>query len=141
MTKTRKKFIYVPFTPTHLATKCAFFLNPNGYGKGKGTHVSLVTQLILGPYDNHLKWPFRGEITVQIANQAGDHSHVERTIHYNDETPDTAAGRVTDKESAEGKGFHLFLAHKKLEYNAAKKTQYLKNGIITVRVVKVIITQ
>ena len=93
-----------------------------------------------GEYDHHLKWPFRGEITVQIVNQAGDHRHVEKTIHYNDETPDTSAGRVTDKESADGRGFYLFLAHTDLEYNAAKKTQYLKDDIIIIRVVSVSIS-
>jgi TNF receptor-associated factor 4 len=90
-----------------------------------------------GEYDDHLKWPFEGEITVQIVNQAGDHSHFEKTITYDDKTPDTQAGRVTDKESAGGWGFHQFLAHTNLEYNYAKKIQYLKDGIIVVKVMKI----
>ena len=114
---------------------------PNGYGDSKGSHVSIYTHIMQGPYDDHLKWPFRGRITVQIVNQAGDHSHVENTITYDDKTPDTSAGRVTDKESGGGRGFPKFLAHTDLEYNATKKTQYLKDDIIIVRVVKVIITQ
>ena len=103
--------------------------------------VSIFTCLMQGPYDDHLKWPFRGEITIQIVNQAGDHSHVEMTIRYNDETPDDIAGRVIDKERGEGTGFGKFLAHTNLEYNATKKTQYLKDDIIIVRVVRVKITQ
>ncbi|CAI8050571.1 TNF receptor-associated factor 4, partial [Geodia barretti] len=136
-----KETIYLPSFYTHSSgyQMCITFYS-NGHGDGKGTHVSLFTHLMQGPYDDHLKWPFRGEITVQIVNQTGDHSHVERTISYNDETPDDTAGRVTDKESANGWGFN-FLAHTDLEYNAAKKTQYLKDGIIIVRVVEVIITQ
>ena len=112
----------------------------NGFGDGKGTHVSIFTHLMRGPYDDHLKWPFRGEITIQIVNQAGDHSHVEKTIPYSDKTPDSCAGRVIDKETSGSWGFHNFLAHTKLEYNAAKKTQYLKDDIIVVRVVRVKIT-
>ena len=111
-----------------------------GEGSGKGTHVTIGTCLMQGPYDDHLKWPFRGEITLQIVNQAGDHSHVEKTIHYKGETPDSYAGRVIDKERASGWGVHQFLAHTDLEYNAAKKTQYLKDNIIIVRVVRVKIT-
>ena len=48
--------------------------------------MSLFIHLMEGAYDRYLKWPFRGEITIQIVNQAGDHSHFEKTIPYNDET-------------------------------------------------------
>ena len=114
---------------------------PNGIGDGKGTHVSVFTSLMRGPYDDHLKWPFRGEITVQIVNQAGDHTHVVNTISYNDKSPDEISGRVFDKESGGGWGFQEFIAYTDLEFNAKKKTQYLKDGIIIVRVVSVVITQ
>ena len=106
----------------------------NGVGDGKGTHVSVFTYLMKGPFDDHLKWPFKGEITIQIVNQDGDHDHVEKTIHYNDETRENYAGRVTDKERASGWGKHKFLAHTTL---AIKKTQYLKDDIIIVRVVRI----
>ena len=130
----------------HLPTFCTHssgynMLHPHGNGDGEGTHVSLFTQLMRGPYDDHFKWPFRGEIRVQIVNQTGDHSHVEKTIIYHNETPDTSAGKVIDKETAGGWGVHKFLALTTLEYKATKKTHYLKDGIIIVRVVKVIITQ
>ena len=113
-------------------------VDTNGNGDGEGTHVSVFTHLMRGPYDGHLKWPFRGEITIQIVNQAGDHSHVEKTITYDD---DICAGRVLDKERGSGRGFCQFLVHTDLEYNAAKKTQYLKNNVIIVRVVRVKISQ
>ena len=110
---------------------------PQGNGDGKGTHVSIFTYLMKGPFDDHLKWPFRGEITIQIVNQDGDQNHVEKTIDYNDETPDGIAGRVTDKNRASGRGFPEFLPLAHLGYNRAKKTQYGKDGVIIVRVVKV----
>ena len=135
-----KKFYISSFYTHSSGYQMRISLHPNGCGSGKGTHASLVTQLMRGPYDDHLKWPFRGEITVQIVNQAGDHSHFKWTIRYNDKTPGTYAGRVTDKETAREWGFP-FLALTDLEYNAARKTQYLKDGIIIVRVVEVIITQ
>ena len=72
----------------------------NGRGSGEGTHVSIYTCLMQGQYDDHLKWPFRGEITIQIVNQAGDHSHVEKTSCYDDATLDIYAGRVIDKGRA-----------------------------------------
>ena len=104
--------------------------------------MTIGTFLMQGSYDDQLKWPFRGEITIQIVNQAGDHSHVERTTHFNDKTPNKYTGRVTGKETAEGGWvFFHFLAHTDLKYNAAKKTQYVKDDIIKVRVVNVKITQ
>ena len=110
---------------------------PQGIGDGEGTHVSVYACLVKGPFDDHLKWPFRGEITIQIVNQDGDHDHVEMTIPYNDKTPDANAGRVTDKNRSQLWGFYTFLAHANLGYNSAKKTQYGKDGVIIVRVVKV----
>ena len=111
---------------------------PNGEGGCIGTHISIFTFLMRGPYDDHLKWPFRGKITVQIVNQAGDHSHVENTILYNDKTSDDTAGRVVGEERGIGWGFDDYTD---LEFNAKKKTQYLKDDIIIVRVVSVVITQ
>ena len=137
----KKKSIDSPSVYTHSSGyQMCIELYPNGSGDGKGTHVSVFTCLMRGPYDDHLKWPFRGEITVQIVNQAGDHSHVEKTIPYNNETRKVSAGRVVDMERGGGWGFH-FLTLTDLHYNAAKKTQYLKDDIIIVRVVSVKITQ
>ena len=133
---------YLPSFYTHSHGHCMCIeVDTNGNGPGKGTHVSIFTHLMQGTYDDHLKWPFRGEITIQIVNQAGDHSHVEDTIPYDDRTSNIYAGRVIGKERADGWGRQKFLAHTDLEYNAAKKTQYLKDDIIIVRVVRVKITR
>ena len=74
----------------HVALSPAFYTHPHGYRmcvevypngdvKGKGSHVSIFTCLMEGPFDEYLKWPFRGEITIQIVNQAGDRDHKEKT--------------------------------------------------------------
>ena len=71
-------------------------------------------------------------------NQGRDHDHIEKTFQYNDETQDdSTAGRVTMGERSEGWGFSKFLPHRNLEYNAAKKTQYLKDNHFIVSVVKI----
>jgi hypothetical protein len=57
-----------------------FYTHPHGYrmclevhcnGKNmdKGSHVSLFVNLIQGEYDEQLKWPFCGEVTIQLLNQ------------------------------------------------------------------------
>ena len=131
--------VYLPKFYTHEnGYKMCLRVDPNGCGDAKGTHVSIFTYLMKGSYDYHLKWPFRGEITIQIVNQAGDHDHFEETITYNDQTRDKSAGRVTSGERSGGWGFNKFLARSDLKYyNAAKKTQYLKDNQLIIHVVKV----
>ena len=85
--------VYLPpfYTHSH-GYKFCIYVYPQGDGDGKGTHVSIYTYLMKGQFDDHLKWPFRGDITIQIVNQDGDHDHVEQAIDYTDDTPDSSAG-------------------------------------------------
>ena len=130
--------VYLPGFYTHQhGYKMCILVFPNGYGDGEGTHISIFTCLMKGLYDDHLKWPFRGNITIQIVNQARDHDHIEDAIPYNDKTPGVYTGKVTRRERSLGWGKPQFLPHSDLEYNAAKKTQYLKDNHFIVRVVKV----
>ena len=55
-------------------------VDSNRYGDGVGTHVSIFICMMRGPFDDHLKWPFRGKITIQIVNQAGDLDHAGDTL-------------------------------------------------------------
>jgi hypothetical protein len=132
-----KRAVFLPAFCTHShGYKMCIEAYPNGLD-GKGNHVSIYAHLMQGPFDDQLIWPFRGGITVQIVNQAGNHDHVETTILYTVTTPLSSAGRVTNKELAVGWGFNQFLARENLAYNAEKKTQYLKDNVIIVRVVGV----
>uniref|UniRef100_A0A1X7VPZ9 Uncharacterized protein n=1 Tax=Amphimedon queenslandica TaxID=400682 RepID=A0A1X7VPZ9_AMPQE len=59
----------------------------NGYGRGKGTHMSCYTVLVPGEYDDVLGWPFEGEVTVELLNQNEDRNHKKLIIKYDDSTP------------------------------------------------------
>ena len=134
----RKEDVYLPPFYSHIHGYCmCLHVYPRGCTKASRAHVSVFTHLMEGPYDHYLKWPFRGEITIQIVNQAGDHSHYEKTIPYDDNTSLDATVRVIDNEKAIGQGFHHFIAHTDLKYNAENNTQYLKDNIVIVRVVAV----
>ena len=58
-------------------------------------------------------------------------------IHYTNKTPHRYAGRVTNKKRSAEWGRCEFLAHEYLQYNAARKAQYLKDNYLHIRVVKV----
>ena len=47
-----------------------------GVGIGKDIHVSVFTCLMRGNFDSHLKWPFRGNVTIQLVNQLEDKKHL-----------------------------------------------------------------
>ena len=136
--KKQNDWWYSPAFYTHpRGYRMCLLVYPNGTGDGLGTHVTIYTCIMRGPFDADLKWPFRGDVTIQIVNQAGEDNHQERVIPYTDQTPDSSAGRVTDKERSDGWGFNTFLPHSSLDYNAAMKTQYLRGDSLRIRISKV----
>ena len=123
--------IFLPpfFTHPHGYRLCLQVF-PNSYRRGKGTHVSLFMYVMQGPFDSLLKWQFRGELTVQVVNQVGDHDHWEAGGMH--------AVRVIGRERAEGGwGFHHFIPHTILEHGSAKEVQFVKENHFIVRVVDV----
>ena len=112
---------------------------PNGSSNGLGTHVSIYTCIMRGPFDSGLKWPMQGDITIQIVNQASEDNHVEGILTYSDETPYTSncCLRMANKERAVSWGFSQFLSHSSLGYNAAMNTQYLRGDCLQIRISKV----
>ena len=98
----------------------------NGYGEGKGTHVSVFACLMRGEFDDHLHWPFQGHVTVAMLNQLEDNSHTTCTIPFTETVEAKYVGRVTDGERASEWGYRTFIAHTDLTYNPAKNCQYLK---------------
>ena len=107
-------------------------VHPNGFRDGLGTHMTIYTCLMRGPFDDGLKWPFRGDVIIQIVDQTGKKHH-EEVVPYNDNTPDTCANRVTDRERSSSWGFDRFLAHTLLGCN----TQYLRANSLQIRIAKV----
>ena len=112
-------------------------VHPNGWGSALGTHVSIFTYIMQGPFDGGLKWPFQGDITIQIVNQAGDSHHQEYTICYTDQSLDSTASKVKDKKRSCGRGILQFLSHSLLGYNLAMNIQYLKLNSLRIRILKV----
>ena len=129
--------VYLPGFYTHSSGyRMCIRVVPRGLEEGKGTHMSLFVYLQKGQFDDHLKWPFRGEIAIQIVNQAGDHDHLEYSIIY-DATVEDCGNRVVDGKRSRGWGYNQFFPRSDLQFNPKKNTQYLKNDIIIVRLAKV----
>ena len=86
----------------------------HGDGAGKGTHMSVFLSLMKGEFDNQLKWPFRGSITIQLLNQEADTEHYTECISYRGAS-DQVAGRVMDERRlVKPWGKVKFIAHQSI---------------------------
>ena len=100
--------------------KMCINIDANGVGDGKGTHVSVFTELLEGRCDNQLQWPILGTATVELLN-----NHLKRIITFNSSH---------DMRVGISRGYHKFLSHSSLDHNPATNTQYLLDDTLYFRV-------
>ena len=108
-------------------------------GSGTDTHVRVSVYIMRGEYDDNLVWPFRGDVTFHLVNRKADEGHVEKTIPFNDSTPDDIAGRLTEQERApRGWGWDQFISHSALGYGRNyRNTDFLDKDALEFRVTSV----
>ena len=127
-----------PFYTNPQGYKMCLKVNVNGYGKGKGTHVSVFAFLMRGEFDDHLKWPFRGHVVIQLCNQLQDKYHRGHTIEFSETTDARVISRVTSGERADsGWGCDTLIPHNDLNFNPTNNCQYLKNDCLHFQIVAV----
>ena len=115
--------------------KMCFRIDAGGISKGKGTHLSVYLYLMMGPHDNTLRWPLRGEFGIKLLNQISDNYHYVTTVAYDDQTKDDAAGRALVGSRVRGRGKHQFISNENL-YRATPAYQYLKNDCLFLQIIK-----
>ena len=105
-----------PVYTHHQGYKFLLRVAPNGDGSGRGTHVSVYVSFMRGEFDDFLKWPFCGVISIRLLDQIQGERHATRTVPYNDSQDDRVSGRVTKGEKGnKGRGHAKFIAHSELE--------------------------
>ena len=113
----------------------------NGWGDGKGTHVSVYVRLMRGEYDDDLLWPFRGSIVFQLCNCRADTEHLNCTFNVDDRADSNVTGQLTKGERAPSAwGMPKFVPQTALCYNASKNTEFLVNDSLKFRVTAVKLT-
>ena len=87
-----------------------------------------------GDHDDHLSWPVRGTLTVQLLNQISDSNHSD-PVGFLFNGSAACCHRVT-KGTASNNGVwnNKFIPHERLSYNADKNCQYLMNDCVFFRV-------
>ena len=124
--------------------KMCISVDANGSETGKGTHVSVFLHIMRGEFDDTLKWPFHGEVTVQLLNQRKNAKHQEKaliqTTDCSLERFDECVARVEGLQHyGPGWGHDKFISHGKLGYSARKSRQYLMDDCLKFQVNKVLI--
>ena len=95
---------YSPPFYSHLGGyKMCLMVDANGQGDGAGTHVSVYVHLMRGEFDDRLKWPFRGNVTIQLHSKRDD---FEQMISLNMNRP--------WQERGSGLGFPEYIPHQYL---------------------------
>ena len=103
----------------------------NGVGSSEGTHVSIFVILMKGEHDQHLQWPFTGEVIFELLNWRKDDEHHKVTL-----TISTSCSfvQVTEGTYGTSQGYHRFISHSSLSYAFATDTEYLQQDCLRLRV-------
>ena len=112
-----------PFYTHPQGYKFVLRIDANGWREGEGTHVSLAVYLREGEFDQVLKWPFRGIITIQILNQEGQENFEHRICIL------TQSKEVVMNQ---GLGHAMFISHSDLV-----SKHCLKNDCLVFRIAKI----
>ena len=112
--------------------KMCLIVYPNGHPTFD--YITLCVYLMKGDHDDHLNWPVKGTLTVQLLNQLSDSNHSEPVkFHFNGSGRECQ--RVTaGTESVSRIWCYQFIPHKKLSCDAGKNCQYLKDDLVFFRV-------
>ena len=130
-----KEWYSSPFYTYPQGYKMCLRVDANGYGIGKGTHISVFVHLMRREFDDKLDWPFQGRVTVTVLNHLDNKGHILNTFDFTHNIAISYCSRVTSMErNPKGWGFHAFLAHDKLKYNPEVYCQYLQYDCLCFRV-------
>ena len=130
--KQNSEYLSPPFYTHPRGYKLHLSVFANGRNNGKGTHVSIYATLMRGEYDDQLKWPFEGDVVVELCNWKEDKGHHEDTFSF---AKMDGYYRVNGHSMDECKlGRNQFISHLSLLYNSATNTQYIQDDCLCLRV-------
>ena len=119
-----------PFTTSPQGYRLCLAVYANGYGSGKGSHLSIYAYIMKGQHDDRLQWPFTGTIIIELLNWLEDKGHYKKMTLSIDTDNDFV--RVTKGEYGNGRGYPQFISQSSL--NSSTNPQYLYQDCIRVRV-------
>ncbi len=106
--------------------KMVLNVHPYGNEGGFGRHLSVYIYIIKGEYDQQLKWPFLGEVTITLVDQRLKR-HTTDTLHYTHANSKEGARRFNNARTGR-MGWSQFIELKYLNPN------YLKDDCLVFRI-------
>lgn len=126
--KDKQKWLSPPF----YAYPCGYLMCVKVYCFGhstyEGSHLAMYVCIMKGHYDDVLKWPYRGSITLQLLDQLHHKDHIVRTITFHENVSLKFSGRVVDGVISDGWGMLKFATLDELV------PKYLHNDSIRIKV-------
>ena len=123
-----------PFYTSTDGYKLQMKVHANGFGDGKGTHISLGVCLMKGENDQYLQWPFKGDISIQMLNWREDNQHKEKIIPFNDSDDIKYRSKVIEGERGLGLDYLEFIRIADLEYDPKKNCAYLQDNTLCIKI-------
>ena len=131
----RKEFNSTYYSP-------AFYSHSGGYkmmvkiDPNSNSHISVMVRILKGENDSYLKWPFCGNIVIELTNFVRNGDHIEHNINLHERIIKECTGKVGDTENQYW-GFPEATSHAALQYNKCRNIQFLRNDCICIRVKRV----
>ena len=120
------KYYYTrPFYTHHNGYKMQLRVYP--YKDNKA--ISVYCHLMKGERDNHLRWPYKGNITITLLNQLEDSQHYTKTVHLGVSAEQAVSIKSDKIRNETGYGYPEFISLSKVESSIAHK-QYLMNDTL-----------
>ena len=107
---------------------------PNGVKNFTGTHMSVYVSILCGEFDDQLRWPFDGSITIQAYNRTTEQWSNEHTIVMNEKDGLQNVKRCVDLLAHGGRGYHNFLSLSELKNDYVKETNVVRFRITKVEI-------
>ncbi len=125
-----------PFYTHKYGYKMCLIVYTNGTDRLRGVWVSAYVSLVKGEYDDHLKWPYHGKVTLGVNNYARNAMHVSHTVVFDSDSDLGAGKRVTDGYLAATRlGVHQFLIQRSLDPVVPFSSQrYLNKDCLEIRI-------
>ena len=115
-----------------------FYTHCNGYKMQlsvypykENKYISVFCYLMRGENDDHLRWPYKGIITITLLNQLNDSEHCTKVMRLGNsvEHADAIKQPESDEIRNEGRGYSEFISLSEVESCTAHK-QYLMNDTL-----------
>ena len=144
--KTENIIWYSPpfYTHSHGYTLC---IGVKAY-ESQTNYILVYAYLMPGAFDDDLEWPFQGNVTIELINQAegsrwNPASYVSSRIESyagsfdfgsTHDHPEVSQRVTSGKRAEYRKVIYRFISHSALDYDAVEGTQYLKDDSLMFRI-------